>query len=135
MNKSDLKSGMKLVTVDGREYIYFKDFYYDNEKDILLGKGASWNSFSGYNDDLTHRTDKFTISKVYEPDHPYTVSEFFGQEFEEFSFKNEWVLVWERYPERTIVLEIKVRDSDEVTDLLEEVMKKLDIAINNRMTE
>ena len=88
MKKSDLKTGMKVVTRDGSVYIVlmnaktdYTDQYktYNNMEGILVNpkeKSYSWTSLNSYDDDLNKVVEDQEIWDIVEisvPGHPYDV--------------------------------------------------------------
>jgi hypothetical protein len=80
MTKSDLKTGMHVVTRDGIEYMVLKDTTYN--KDILVAVhedecGGSWRELDDYNDNMTYkRHSDDDIVKVYAPIYEYTTLDY-----------------------------------------------------------
>ena len=101
MNKSDLRTGMKVLLRNGDEYMvlcnYASDYGNYKLKDniIFLSKNINtWNDASNYDNCLENSTDKsLDIMKVFSPVHPYSVSSYFGVEN---TGSHKYILVWER---------------------------------------
>jgi hypothetical protein len=102
MKKSELKTGMKIVTRDKDEYIVFKDFEHnwDESDEVLMSNKANiWMPLSDYNEDL--KSDGYfndDIIEVYKPSHVYTVGNFFGAN----NVDKTWYLVWKREEKKDI---------------------------------
>lgn len=76
MKKSDLRTGMKVETMDGQEWIVMLNAHheYDETENFLLNLSVGgWMRLDRYDDDLKiiDRDDRFEydIKNVYEPDH------------------------------------------------------------------
>ncbi|HBI38206.1 MAG TPA: hypothetical protein DDY71_11225 [Spirochaetia bacterium] len=102
MNKSDLRTGMKVLLRNGDEYMVLCNFASDY-RDYKLKDGIvflsdsvnCWNDARSYDNCLENETDKsLDIMKVFSPVHPYSVSSYFGVEN---TGSHEYTLVWERY--------------------------------------
>lgn len=75
MKKNDLRSGMRVFTKEGNEYLVINDFRESNYNgDILCNmRRESFMPLSGYNENLESNTDIFTICKVLSPKSPNVV--------------------------------------------------------------
>jgi len=102
MNKSDLRTGMKVMLRNGDEYIVLCNFASDHEhykikdKMVFLSNNINcWNDDRSYDNCLENSIDKnLDIMKVFSPEHPYSISSYFGVEN---TGSHEYTLVWERY--------------------------------------
>lgn len=83
MTKSDLKTGMHVVTKDGSEWVVLRDTMFRN-KDILVAphdddNGGNWLPLDKYNDNLTCSDTEFScfdIVRVYQPRYEFTALEY-----------------------------------------------------------
>ena len=76
MKKSDLRTGMRVTTRDGRKYIVLLDIKhkYDGSKNVLVEVGKrSWHNLDNFSDDLTANYNGDTIVKVEVPTHVYAI--------------------------------------------------------------
>jgi hypothetical protein len=92
MNKSDLKSGMRLTARNGAQFIYFSNP--DVEGRDLIGLIGGFIKLSSYNDDLTH-------NKPYQNSKNYDVVKIESSRYDiAFLFsapeKVEWETIWKR---------------------------------------
>ena len=102
MNKSDLRTGMKVLLRNGDEYMVLCNFASDykghkiKDKMVFLSNNINcWNDDRSYDNCLENSIDKnLDIMKVFSPEHPYSISSYFGVEN---TGSHEYTLVWERY--------------------------------------
>lgn len=84
MKKSDLKTGMKVVTRDGSVYIVLKgiqtdyaDQYYKGVTDLFVNpklQSYSWTSFEHFDENLCdNQSPEYDIMEVSLPGHPYDI--------------------------------------------------------------
>lgn len=76
MKKSDIKSGMHVVTNNGYEYVILNDVCCSNQTDakgkfimIRMGNPSGWMDFEDYDDNLCYfgkGDDNYTIKEVYQ---------------------------------------------------------------------
>lgn len=89
MKKSDLKSGMRVFSKEGKQYLVIKDYeteYYGIGVLCNMNKD-SFMPFSDYDDNLECDDDRFTICKVYSPKYDASI---LSKNMDEFT------LLWER---------------------------------------
>jgi hypothetical protein len=95
LKKSDLKTGMKVITNQEKEYIVLlniKHSYCLESKiytNILVNPvkdSCSWFNLNDFNDNLEEPITSTLIEKIYLPAHPYDI----------FYKHNDWKLIWER---------------------------------------
>lgn len=114
MKKSELKTGMKVVTRDGCVYIILKgvqsdysDKNYKGESDFLVNPREfthSWNSLNSFDENLCdNQTKEFDIIEVSVPGHPYDI----------FYEHNGYRVIWQR------------EDKSESQKQLDTIMEKL----------
>lgn len=83
LTKSDLKTGMHVVTREGMEFVVLKDTLFADE-DILVApheddKSGDWLPLNKYNDNLTYSDAEFScldIVRVYQPRYEFTALEY-----------------------------------------------------------
>lgn len=97
MKKSDLKTGMKVVTRDGSVYIVlrnmqtdYSDNYYKGTKDLFVNSETnsySWTSFEHFDENLCYnQSQEYDIMEVSVPGHPYDI----------FYQHNGYRVIWKR---------------------------------------
>ena len=97
MNKSDLKTGMMVVTRDGGEYMVMLNVEYDAKRsaieppNVIVSKDG-WMPLSKYDDDLMAHSafDNLDIVEVYAPLMTASLWR------KKLSDKKDWVCVWKR---------------------------------------
>lgn len=83
MTKNELKTGMHVVTKDGREFVVLKDTLF-TDRDVLVAphddeNSGNWLPLDNYNDNLTFDNrgfSRFDIVKVYQPKYAFTTLEY-----------------------------------------------------------
>lgn len=105
MTKSELKTGMIVITREGKEYMVFRDFHYQNKKpiDCIVSLTGTWSDLLCFNEDLTCMANikDLDIMKVKVIYHPHLM------------FKNDlnathYKTIWERpEPKKMTVSEIE----------------------------
>lgn len=94
ITKSDLKTGMRVTTRNGRKLLVLKNFkhLYDESSEVLVGIGsASWFKLDYINEDLTATYDIDDIVKVEIPYHYYNVTKNEPEADEEFNYQVLWL--------------------------------------------
>ena len=84
MKKSELKTGMMIVTRDGDRWMVFKDV--DNSEDVLITYDG-WNDLKMYDEDLrllVNHDKSFDIIEVYSLKYVTGLWMFFNKDFSDF---------------------------------------------------
>lgn len=97
MNMNDLQTGMKVVFDDGREGLVFRDVLNEwtpnGASCILENQPVTWHMLHKFDQDMTNQSRK--IMEVYIPEHPYSISQFYGFDHG-VSGGYGWKLYWKR---------------------------------------
>jgi hypothetical protein len=139
MKKSELKTGMKVVTRNKKEWVIFSNFAheYDKQTWVMISNDInSWNGFYDLNENLlSDFSSSYDIMKIYIPSHVYCIGNFFGQN----NGAGEWKLIYEREEKVEVKEEPKKADSITVNitatitnkDEIEELVSKLKRELSN----
>jgi len=108
MKKSDLKTGMRVITSFGMEYLVFINVETDFtrcttkvRRDFIVNtKGEFvWNGLNNYDENLFHiNNSKDNIDQVYSCSHPYSFTRVNDDEY-------KGNLLWERKPEKIHIID------------------------------
>jgi hypothetical protein len=124
MKKSDLKTGMIVVTSDDEVWVVFKDFVqtkivdYDDKEGYFVGKLA-WNPICVYDNELIGKWD--SITRVYKPRCPGNIHNIFTDKLE-LDNEDSFELIWDRFA--------KDQEKEELKQIVSDLRKNLNDAEN-----
>lgn len=124
MKKSDLKTGMKIVTREARGYIVFLNT--DLEKNpinnfVLSSQG--WNDLDSYDNDLINCNGniEFDVFEIYKPNYSSSIKRTLSSDF---SRSDDWTLIWARNNEKNKFEEKIAELESQLNDLKVEFYSK-----------